>query len=95
MLAANAEVEKPFVLPDSACKTIKMNIKMTEKSLSSLVNTRVRSRLLAVFPDDDSCPYPERPSNYDRRHIQSCPGFFAHAWMMSGGWEARLGAPPP
>ena len=72
-----------------------MSKKPTEKSLSSLANARVRTRLLTVWADGAYCPYDVIPTNMDRRRIISCSSFFSHAWMMAPGRLARLGVESP
>ena len=79
----------------TAYATIKLKKrKPTEKSLSSLVNSRVRARLSAVWDGQPGCPYLRVPDNMDRRRLASCSGFFAHAWMLAPGRAARLGIAP-
>jgi hypothetical protein len=94
-VAANGQADAPTKLGVTAYATIKMSKKPTEKSLSSLVNTRVRTRLLTVWTDGAYCPYDVIPTNMDRRRIVSCSGFFSHAWMMAPGRLARLGVESP
>ena len=67
-VAANGQADAPTKLGVTAYATIKMSKKPTEKSLSSLVNTRVRTRLLTVWTDGAYCPYDVIPTNMDRNY---------------------------
>ena len=93
--AENGQAPPPTKLGATAYATIKMRTKPTEKSLSSLVNTRVRTQLLTVWRPGANCPYDTVPTNMDRNRIVSCSGFFSHPWMMAPGRLARLGVASP
>ena len=92
---SNGQADAPIKLRATAYATIKMSKKPTEKSLSSLANTRVHTQLLTVWTDGAYCPYGTIPTNIDRRRIVLCSGFFSHAWMMALGRLARFGVKLP